>query len=169
MASRTSTQIPSNSSSQSISTTTTSDPSRTNIHRQQSYTHSFPLQHTSCPPTYPQPAGLSTETKALAKHLLHPQEPQDKTQLFSSGLKWLLDSATETEKAFMHPRRVSLLTETAVKRHNKTEDGKRSHVVHEVDSDGEDEAASQFDLGLTGARRIDDWVEQYAVPGAASG
>ncbi|KEQ62399.1 uncharacterized protein M437DRAFT_49186 [Aureobasidium melanogenum CBS 110374] len=97
-----------------------------NLARSSSYSHVFPSHQNLINPS--DPIRLSEDTKALARRLLqsnptHPALKDERTLLFSSGLQWLLDTATEAEKA--SPRsvrqstRVSPLTEEAVRKLDK--------------------------------------------------
>lgn len=117
------------STSRNASSSSSTHPS---LARSSSYSHVFPshqnLINPSDPIRDPDTRGLSEDTKALARRLLqsnptHPALKDERTLLFSSGLQWLLDTATEAEKA--SPRsvrqstRVSPLTEEAVRKLDK--------------------------------------------------
>ncbi|KAI5240864.1 hypothetical protein E4T42_08240 [Aureobasidium subglaciale] len=95
----------SSSTQSTTSCITSSTSSKPPFARSSSYSHVFPsTQNLVNPvPGAPNPRGLSEDTKALARKLLQnqPQCPAiqgERTKLFSNGLQWLLDAATETEK-----------------------------------------------------------------------
>lgn len=91
----------------------------------------------------------------LAKQLLNPSHHDDKSLLFSGGLQWLIDSATELERAKERDsRRISLLTEDAVQTLSRTKDGKRKLIKAIDKNNGEIES----DLG--DCERVEDWVSQ---------
>ncbi|KAH0358023.1 hypothetical protein KCU83_g548, partial [Aureobasidium melanogenum] len=113
-----------------IASSTSSTPP--NLARSSSYSHVFPSHQNLIDPSNPVPdsntRGLSKDTKALARRLLQNNPTvsacnDERTLLFSSGLQWLLDTATEAEKASPRPARqstrVAPLTEDAVRNLDK--------------------------------------------------
>lgn len=138
------------SSTQSSASRTTSSTSSIHPHlgRSSSYSHVFPSHQNLIKPQNPIPGtntrGLSKETKALGRQLLQnnatiPAMQDDHSVLFSNGLQWLLDMATETEKkAAAKPRRpstrVSPLTEDAVRGLDKHGRHSRIHEVRGTES-----------------------------------
>lgn len=154
------------SSTQSSASRTTSSTSSIHPHlaRSSSYSHVFPSHQNLVNPSNPIPEpntrGLSKDTKALARRLLqeNPAVPackDERTLLFSSGLQWLLETATEAEKA--SPRqvrqstRVAPLTEDAVRNLDKH---RRHCRVKEV-RDSDSVASSKVDRA-----RINAWVSE---------
>ncbi|THW90618.1 hypothetical protein D6D15_04401 [Aureobasidium pullulans] len=143
----------------SSSNSTTQPP----VRRQHSDTHVFPAKN------FPdhdamKPQGLSESTKALARQVLHPELASGNDYspgVFSGGTKWLLDSVNETEKAMKTPRKPSLLTETAVKKHNDHDPRKKHLVLETASNDGSGREEEQEnkpkpeDIG-----RTDAWVSQ---------
>ncbi|KER00111.1 hypothetical protein AUEXF2481DRAFT_117596 [Aureobasidium subglaciale EXF-2481] len=157
--------IDSTTSSSTQSTTsriTSSTSSKPPFARSSSYSHVFPsTQNLVNPvPGAPNPRGLSEDTKALARKLLQnqPQCPAiqgERTKLFSNGLQWLLDAATETEKnagrPARHSTRVAPLTEDAVRKLDKHGRHSRIQEIRENES----VASSTVDRA-----RIDAWVSE---------
>lgn len=153
-----------NSSSTSASRTTSSTSStHPHLSKSSSYSHVFPSHQNLVKPQSPIPGtatqGLSPDTKALARQLLHNKAPvhsvhDERTLLFSSGLQWLLDVATETEKKSPRPSRpstrVSLLTEDAVRGLDRH--GRHSRITEVCD--GESDSLSD------NRARINAWVSE---------
>jgi hypothetical protein len=154
------------SSTQSSASRNTSSASSTHPHlaRSSSYSHVFPSHQNLIKPQNPIPGtttrGLSQDTKALARQILQnnrttPTTQDDPISLFSNGLQWLLDMATETEKASIKPTRqstrVSPLTEDAVRGLDKH--GRHSRIKEVRDS--ESVASSSVDRA-----RINAWVSE---------
>lgn len=154
------------SSTQSTTSRIASSTSSTHpdLARSSSYSHVFPshqnLIDSSNLVSDPNTRGLSKDTKALARRLLqnNPSVPalqDERTLLFSSGLQWLLDTATEAEKGsprpVRHSTRVAPLTEDAVR--NLDKHGRHCRVKEVRDSASV--ASSKVDRA-----RINAWVSE---------
>ncbi|KAH0364843.1 hypothetical protein KCU65_g6559, partial [Aureobasidium melanogenum] len=154
------------SSTQSSTSRNASSSSSThpNLARSSSYSHVFPSHHNLVNSSNSIPdantRGLSEDTKALARRLLQNNPTisacqDERTLLFSSGLQWLLDTATEAEKA--SPRsvrqstRVSPLTEDAIRSLDKH--GRHCRVKEIRDT--RSMASSEVDRA-----RINAWVSE---------
>ncbi|KAG9648781.1 hypothetical protein KCU64_g9673, partial [Aureobasidium melanogenum] len=145
-----------------IASSTSSTPP--NLARSSSYSHVFPSHQNLIDPSNPIPdsntRGLSKDTKALARRLLQNNPTvsacnDERTLLFSSGLQWLLDTATEAEKASPRPARqstrVAPLTEDAVR--NLDKHGRHCRVKEVRDTGSV--ASSKVDRA-----RINAWVSE---------
>lgn len=155
-----------NSSSTSASRTTSSTSStHPHLARSSSYSHVFPSHQNLIKPQDPIPGtatrGLSKDTKALARELLQknttiPAGQYERTLLFSSGLQWLLEAATEAEKKSPTPKpsrpstRVSPLTEDAIRGLDRH--GRYSRITEVIDG----ESGSSCD----NRARINAWVSE---------
>ncbi|KAI5202338.1 hypothetical protein E4T39_04726 [Aureobasidium subglaciale] len=144
------------SSTKSITSRITSSTSSTQppFARSSSYSHNLVNPVPGAPTT----RGLSEDTKALARKLLQsqplcPAMHDERTKLFSNGLQWLLDAATETERdassPARHSTRVAPLTEDAVRKLDKH--GRHSRI--KAVGENESVASSTVDRA-----RIDAWV-----------
>lgn len=142
--------------STSTSSSSTSASSSQYIARQQSFSHSFPVQ----PKAAINGKGLSASTIKLAKKALQPENElndghSDRTMLFSGGLSWLLNAATEVERAnTRNPRRPSLLTEDAVRDFEKSR-GAGKKTFSKID-----ERVGEVDFASNDSQRIDAWISQ---------
>jgi len=157
--------VTSSSTSASRNTSSTSS-THPHLARSSSYSHVFPSHQNLIKPQNPvagtNTRGLSNDTKALARQLLQSNAKvaavqDERTLLFSSGLQWLLNVATEAEKKSPTPRpsrpstRVSPLTEDAVRgldRHSRY-----SRITEIVD--GQSESTSSDNRA-----RINAWVSE---------
>ncbi|CAD0088265.1 unnamed protein product [Aureobasidium mustum] len=141
------------------------DSTHPNLVRSSSYSHVFPSHQNLINPTNSVPStntrGLSKDTKALARQLLQsnpvvPACKDERTLLFSSGLQWLLDTATEAEKESPRPARqstrVAPLTEDAVRKLDKH--GRHCRVQEVRDS------ASVASSSKVDRARINAWVSE---------
>ncbi|THZ66050.1 hypothetical protein D6C85_08201 [Aureobasidium pullulans] len=146
----------SSSSTNSHKTSTSS----LNPHLEGGYDYVFPAHKKT---TTSNTQGLSENTKSLYKQLLHqkplmPALSDDHTVLFSNGLQWLLDTATETERAAADRKRREKrmgapLTEDAVR---ALDSNPRIKDLGDLDS----VSAASVDRA-----RIDAWVtEMDAAP-----
>ena len=156
-----------NSSSTSASRTTSSTSStHSHLARSNSDSHVFPSHRNIIKPQNPvagtNPRGLSADTKALYRQLLQNTAPvhagqDERTVLFSSGLQWLLDVATEAESKAPRPSkpsrpstRISPLTEDAVRGLDRH--GRHSRVTEL--RDGESDSSSD------NRARVNAWVSE---------